>query len=246
MYRTLLFLFSALSLFAQSSDLVAALASNGSSAVFPINPTHRGADIISMVSTLSAAPYRTPTSEVSIQTAFSGTLSYAPSVLNGMIPFVQSIATGPNQTLFIIAYQGTRNSPQTQYIVVPVEQLLSVVYSTRTIATTGFSVTPPTGMIPYFPINLALRAEDIQNVVATLVGTAPYATPVSSVAIQTTLDGPFYPTITGGFIPDVQSISLASSPNETLLLVNFIGPYNQSASVVVAVDQVEQVIYYPN
>jgi len=246
MYRTLLLLFSAFSLFAQSSDLVAALASDGSSAVFPINPTHRGADIESMVSTLSASPYVTPTSEVSIQTAFSGTLSYAPSVLNGMIPFVQSVATGPNKTLFIISYKGARNSSQTQYIVVPVEQILSVVYSTRTIATTGFTVTPPTGMIPYFPINLPLRAEDIQNVVATLVTSAPYATPISSVAIQTTLDGPFYPTITDGLIPDVQNISLAASPNETLLLVNFIGPYNQLASVVVAVDQVEQVIYYPN
>ena len=189
---------------------------------------------------------RTFASQPLIYTTYERALSYAPSVLNGMIPFVQSVATGPNKTLFIISYKGARNSSQTQYIVVPVEQILSVVYSTRTIATTGFTVTPPTGMIPYFPINLPLRAEDIQNVVATLVTSAPYATPISSVAIQTTLDGPFYPTITDGLIPDVQNISLAASPNETLLLVNFIGPYNQLASVVVAVDQVEQVIYYPN
>jgi hypothetical protein len=230
-------------LFAQTVNVAALL--SGTPVVYEIDPTERGADIIKMVTTYNSAPFKGPSSEVVLQTRLRGTAGYAPAVVNGLIPYVQSIATATNGTLFIVTYL-TPDRSIPQYIVVPVEQIVAVAYSPIAIPTTGFTSVNGTGVLPFYSIDLADRAADIQNVVNTLLTTAPYKTSISGVTIQTSLSGPYNPPIAaGGIIPNVKSVSLAFAPNKTMMLISYLSQAFIPGTIAVSVEQVQQVIYLP-
>ena len=120
----LLSLFVSSSLFALSPATSAAAISGIATAVFPIDPMQRGKDIANMVTTFLASPYLTSLSEVAIQTA-----------RNGLITDVQGINPAPNYTLLIVKYFSAGDI--SQYVVVPVEQILEVIYSTTPFLTSS-------------------------------------------------------------------------------------------------------------
>lgn len=245
-----------LSLFAQQSPNVMALTS-GSGVVYPIDPSKRGADIVSMVSTLTKAPYNTTGFGVFIQTKYAttDTSSYAPGIINGVIPYVQSITPATNGTLLIVTYYLSGASSTPYYFVLPVEQTVAVIYYQQAPKTTSGMFFAPTvaGNFSYYPIDLEKRAIDIQNVVNTLLTTKPYFTSTSQVAILTSLTGPFYPpTGNSGVIFNVKNVSFTSPTNNTLMLIKYL-PYSGGITplsstqytLVLAVEQVLQVVYIP-
>jgi hypothetical protein len=229
--------------------LFAASAAFGASqeTIFPIDAMHRGLQIVTMVTTLNAPPYNAPTVpqyEVAIQLASRLAFPSAPLVVNGLIPYVVSATPAPNDTLLIVKYQPRGTTPH--YLVVPVEQVLAVVYSPIAItSTTGFSTNYLTGITPLLSINPVQRAADIQNVVGTLMTSPIYKTAKSTVAVYTTLSGPFYPAIQNGLITQVQSVRLVSA-NDTLMLITYLSNQNVTGTIIVAAEQVIEVVYYPN
>ena len=223
-------------LFAQSSSSIVSAASNGSVAVFSVPPSSRGADIVSMFATLNAKPYKLNQSQVAIQTT-----------RNGLIINVTKIAPMTHETILILSYLPPATPTITQYIAVPVEQIVEMVYSTQAIsASAAFTSTVLAGVLPVFSVDLTNRAEDIHEVFATLSKKLPYRTATVVVGLQTTLGGSYTysvtgsPSITQGVIPNIQSISLKGS----MLLVNYlVGAI--SGTVVVTPEQVYGITYQP-
>jgi hypothetical protein len=213
------------------------------STLFQITAFQRGHDIANMVTTLTTNPiYTIPQSEVGIQTTGVTAFLYAPGVVNGFIPFVQKVTLSPFGTYLTVQYQP--RGLLVQYLVVPIEDVGEVVYSTQTIATSGFSSTIATGIYPLLSIDPGHRASDVASVVLALQTTAPFKTATSQVGIQTTLSGPFYPSIQNGFLPNIQQITLLT-PGSTLLLIQYQNLQFVKAWVVVAAEQVQQIVYTP-
>jgi hypothetical protein len=252
MKKIILILGLAFASFAQ--DLT--LASNGSLTIFPINPGSRGADIVSMFTTLTTAPLLRTNSQVALQTT-----------RNGLITNVQFITPMNNYTILVVGYwtpqdqapsgnsgKRTESDPKRYgYVALPVEQIVEVIYS-PTIMSSSFVFTSQAlgGTLPIFSVDLAQRSADIIQAVNLLI-TPPIANPNSTfspVSLLTTISGPFYGSttnssqmITNGFIPRIVSVSAV--PNSTLLLVQFqptrTNPYlatGEIATVVVAPDQI--------
>lgn len=249
-------LFTVLSLFAQSSSTAALSGVSPYTAIYPIDPSQRGADIISMVNTLSHAPYLVPgSSDVVIQTTLSQNFTNTSNGTAGLIPFVKkfnpSFAT-PYNTLLIITYTTTQTStiPTFQYVVVPVEQVSEVIYSNTTIANNSvFTSTISSGVLPYYQVNIMQRAVDIQSVVHTLNNNVVFNNKgVQKVSLKTTLSGPFYtadgvPTvIVKGIIPEVQDVTLTGSHNGTLMIVRYL-VNKLSTYIVVSPEQVTAITY---
>src|SRR3989338_2621144 len=142
-------LLACLPLAAQTTTSTVA-ATTGSTAVFSINPMLRGADLLTMFSTLSVVPYKTAQSQLALQTTQSG-----------LIPNVQSLSAATYKTLLIVAYK-PGSTPQ--YIVVPVEQITELIYSPVTISSASVftSLTAPSGNFPFFAVDLSQRATDIE------------------------------------------------------------------------------------
>lgn len=216
-------------LMAQNTTSLAVGASNGAATIFPIDPMDRGKDLVSMFSTLSSAPYKTTTSQIALQTT-----------RNGLIPNVQALSPSTYSTLLTVTYKITSIL---QYVVVPVEQIVELVYSPVAIPFQAtFTSSISGGALPIFSVDLMHRAVDIQNVVTTLLTTAPFKTVSSKVGLQTTLSGPFYLSFTNGFIPDIQSISMQSAAKGTLLLVNYKFGF-LTTNIVVGPDQIFGIVY---
>lgn len=229
LYWIFSFLFS-FSLFAQNTTTGTFAASSGATTVFPIDPMGRGQDLVSMFTTLSTSPYKTTTSQIALQTT-----------RNGLIPNVQSLTASTYNTIFIVAYKVS--SSFIQYIVIPVEQIIELIYSPVAIPLQStFTSSGIAGTLSFFDFDLMERAVDIQNVVTTMITTAPYKTVTSKVGLQTTLSGPFYLSFTNGFIPDIQSISVQPAANGTLLLVSYKLGF-LITTIVVAPEQIYGIVY---
>lgn len=238
--------FSGIQIWGQSTSSAASTFFN-TPILFSIDPTQRGQDIVQIVNTLLTSPsFVTPTSEVGIQTTIAGNSGYAPAVINGFIPNVQSIFAAPNKTLFIITYFTTPRSSQPYYIVVGVEEIVTIAYSIQTIARGTFNASNLPNSVSYFPIDLASRSEDIQSVVTTLLNNAPYKTAASTVTIQTTLTGPYYPSFSGGVLTKVLGLSLNFASNETMFLITYQASNYMPGTIVVAPNQVQKIIYNTN
>ena len=127
--------------------------------------------------------------------------------------------------------------------VVFVEQIAEMIYSPTPLVSSSFGSfisTSPTGILPYFPIDIAQRGADIHNMV-TLLKAAGGAN--NTVNIGTTLSGSYYaPLSSGGTILNVQSVTIVSP---TLLLIQY---YNtvSLAYIVVSPDQVTGIYYAGN
>ncbi len=227
----LLLMCASFSLFAQSVTTLAVPLITGPTAIFPIDSSQRGADIYKLISTLSTGVYYTGVQQVGIQTT-----------RNGFIPNVQyqNTISAPNGSILIIGYLPL---PQTivQYLIIPVEQITSVIYSITTINATDFSSSPIAGTLPFYTVSLIDRASDIQSVVQTLTTSSTFLTSNSTVNIQTSLAGPYYVPLTNGLIKNVKGIT--SSGNGTLLIVKFLQTNNQFAYIVVAPDQIFGINY---
>lgn len=220
-------------IFAQSPLTTLSIASNGSIAVFEIDPSFRGEDIRQLFLTLTEAPYKTVLSQVGIQTTRSG-----------FIPNVTSITPTTHSTVLIVAYRPQASLVEL-YTVVLVEQIVEMVYSKFPFAVSDtFTSTFPGGIITEFHIDMQQRGTDIRRAFTILNTERPYKKPLSSVGLQTTLAGPFYGPIVDGLIPDVQSIVTSAAPHGTLLIVTYqIGLQNYT--IIVAPDQVYGINYSP-
>lgn len=191
------------------------------SAVFSIDPSQRGTDLINMFKTLSGNPYNTFLSEVAIQTSS-----------HGLLRNIKKITPASNSTILAINYIPAGTVAQVT-IPILVEQIVEMIYSNNAITGGNFTPAISSGVLPFFSVNLSFRSADIQNMVALLKRTQS----ATVVSLKTTLNGPFYTAIPNGIIPNVQSISVLFN---TLLLVT----YNQpNAYVVVAPDQVIGINY---
>jgi len=230
----------AVSLWGQVSTVT--LASDGALTEFPIETSNRGAALISMFKTLTSAPYATTQSEIALQT-----------LRNGLIVDIQTITPATNNTLFIVSYYPFSSPTVLQYIVLPVEQIVSMVFSLKPFTRAmNFGSSYPlnvTGVLPVFSVDLAHRAADLVNIFTILNTKTPYKQSSSQVSLQTTLTGSYTYGQTGmapianGVIPDIQSISLVpSSVGGTMMLVSYEqGVY--TGNVVLTPDQVYGMVY---
>lgn len=212
----------ALSTAAAASALVAG--GTADTTVFPIDAAQRGVSIAQLIKSLvpPAMPLQASSSQsqVAVQTTltidfatlFPMTKGFPTVIAAGLIPNVQT-ATAVNTLLIlgiqppIVGFGGILN-----YIVVPVETVVDVIYTTAqiptTALTTGYTSTFPAGVLPFFLIDPVQRASDIQNIVQMLLTPSIYnqGNPaLYQVNIQTTLAGIFSPTITAGLIMNIQS-----------------------------------------
>lgn len=230
----------AASLFGQASTIT--LASDGVLTEFPIEASNRGAALVSMFQTLTKAPYATSQSEIALQT-----------LRNGLIVDVQTITPATNNTLFIVSYYPFSSPTIVQYIVLPVEQIVSMVFSLRPFTRTmNFGSSYPlnvVGVLPVFSVDLAHRAADIVNIFTILNTQFPYKQSNSQVALQTTLTGSYtyaqtgMAPVTNGVIPDIQSITtIPSSVGGTMMLVSYEqGVY--TGNIILTPDQVYGMVY---
>ena len=200
----------------------------GTTVSFPVEATTVGKDIVTLYTTLTAAPYKGTGSQVAINTK-----------LNGLIPNVQGIVASTYSTILIISYFPP-SSFQVQYVVVPVEQITEVIYSPTTIPSSGFS-TGTTDLEIYVGLNH--RAYDISEIINLLMTQSPYKTSRSKVNLQTTLTGPYYASFSNGLIQNIKEVTLIG--NGTQMIVAYFYTAGVTAYVVVTPDEVTAINYIP-
>ena len=223
--------------------------------LYSIDASKRGKDFVSSLTT--AFTLAGSAGEVVIQTMASPPFLKAPGVTKGVIPYVQqsTLLAAPNSTLFIIPYNpnGTVGiNSNTQYIVVGIEQIVTLAYRptiSPAFPLTGFTSTYGFNVYPLYSIDPSLRAQDIQSIANTLI-TLPANYNgnkiVSQVWIFTNLNGPYYVPFNSaapGLIPNVTAISVLA--NEFLLITYKPNSSPFSGSVIVAAEQIQQIIFYP-
>lgn len=220
--------------------------------LFPIDSGERGTQISD---TFGALPHATSSTypEFIFQTLIPPGLSniygsYA-YIINGRLPFVQNVYTTPNNTLLIISYRPL-NAFNNQYIVVPPEQIVDLIYVqyiyNEPPSTAPFTSTAIPNQIPFFSVDQQERIEDIISATNQLLSTT-FATGTSQVWIQTTLSGPFVPPFnsnnTPGLLQNVKSIAQLANG---LIQITYL-PINQATNqtVIVTPQQVVQIFYIP-
>lgn len=263
MSKTIFAIFFTFSVFAQSLSL----SNNGYLTIFPIAPSSRGADIVSMFTTLNTGSFNTVQSQIAIQTTN-----------NGLIPNIQFITPMTNFTILVIGYLLPGNEipignnggsgaatlrRRFGYVAIPVEQIVEMIYSPTTIPVTNVYTAPAVqGTLPIFSVDMAQRTADLIQAVTLLI-TPPIAnanSAVTPVSLLTTLNGPYYvgnaggtgsSIIINGVIPQVAAV--ATVPNSTLLLVTFkpikTNQYVASggfATIVVAPEQISGIAFTQN
>lgn len=225
-----------------------ALAAAGQTAVYPIDASQRGTEIINTFNSLSPTKNRgTLLPEIILQTNLPNSNLYTTYkyLRNGVIPYVQNITQTTYNTLLIVSYLVSATGTTQQYIVLPVEQITGMFYFANYAyaSTTPFVSTPPSGSLPYFSIDSRQRGVDIVSAVNQLLSSPFKTSGATQVWIQTTLSGPFNYPLTGGLIQNVTSISV----NSSLIQIVFSPPgYAQNQVIVVAPEQVQQIIYLSN
>lgn len=220
--------------------------------LFKIDPTVRGVDIDTIVATFNAAPYVTTLSEVAIQTGSGFILSpaFAPYVFNGLIPYVESATAAPNGTLLTVAYNPNGSLTKTQFLIVPIEKMAAVMFSPKAIPPGSTIVSPyPQGELVRYDVDPVSRAADLKTVFDAFDLAFLSVQKQSSIGIFTTLQGPFNPPIFGGFIPNVQTVTVSGA----YLIIDYL-PYSLSgrtfhktnATIIVTAEQVIQMVYFAN
>lgn len=239
--------------------------------IYYIDPSNRGNDIVNMITTLStstftSAPYTS--SEIAIQTRMAG-----PNGQPLLIRYVTSsnVFATTNKTILIIGSPPSKgNTTNLTFYVVPVEQIVEVVYSAYTTLGTGstYSNLITTGILPLYNINLAQRAADIIDVF-TIIKKSSNASyfrykGASYFTIQSTLTGSYNPPLipAGAItsIPYVQCVSLtpnnlcstsgitALASNGTILYItyNSVNNTTRASYLIAGTEQIVGITYYPN
>ena len=225
----MLALFASFSLFSQVTTSAALITTSGT-AIFPIDPTQRGDDITQMVEALQKPPYSSGFSSVSLQLRN-----------NTLIQNVSSIQKSTHSSILIVTYKtGTTSN----YIPLLVEQIVDVIYTSPGIVG-PFSPHLVSGVLPYFSMDEAKRADDIKETIRSLLKDLPYRSGSPTVNIQLSLTGSSFagiPPSQNGIIPNVQSITLDKATNKTLMIINYsVG--NQTGYFVAAPEQVINILY---
>ncbi len=250
--------FISTNLFAQSLNIPSG------AAIYPINPTQRGQDIANMIKTFSSPPFSTTykNSELAIQTGMLNNL--------GQLILIRNVVSSnvwptTNSTILIIGSQLTRgNNSSLTFYVVPVEQIVEVIYSANNPLVPGnsFAALVTTGILPFYDEDLSQRATDIIDVFSIIKNNASYFRFKSSsfFTLQTTLSGSYTPPLVNGTVPFVQCVT--STPtflcstnttsgftsNGTLVYVT----YNSSnvlagsSYLIVGTEQIFGINYFPN
>ncbi|MBX7067527.1 MAG: hypothetical protein K1X28_09885 [Parachlamydiales bacterium] len=256
----LMCLFAA-SLFGQSLNIP-----SGTS-IYYIDPSNRGKDIVNMITTLSSSPFTSSpynNSEIAIQTRMPG-----PNGQWLLIRYVTSanVKATTNSTILIIGQptsKGGSNATLTFYVV-PVEQIVEVIYSAYNTLPNGssYSTTITTGVLPLYNFNLSQRAADIINVFSVIKANASYYRYKSSsyFTMQTSLSGTFNPPLlAGGVIPYVQCVGLTPTnlcstsgittlaSNGTLLYItyNSTNVLTHAYYLIAGTEQIYGINYFPN
>jgi hypothetical protein len=248
-YRLLFFLIR-LPLCSVASGAVVALAATGQNVFYPIEVSQRGTEIVNTFNSLNSL---SPISgvnypEIILQTSLPNSNTYGPYryITNGRIPFVQSLTSTTHKTLLIVTYLPPKAPTRAQYIVVPVEQMTELVYvpkkynepTSNTSFTSTFS-----NIYPYFSVNSRERAADIVSAVNQLKTSGSFQRiSQTQIWIQTNISGPFNPEIPNGLLKNVTSISVDNS----LVRINFLPPNLYEQTVLVAPEQVVQVLFIYN
>ncbi len=168
-------------------------------------------------------------------------------IVNGLIPYVQSITQTTNNTLLIITYQCLQTPSVSQYIVLPTEQVTALLYfpyqNTLPTSNAPFTASVISGTTPYFSVDPKQRATDIVDATTKLLN-APFKTSSQTqVWIQTTLTGPFNPPVPNGLLKNVLAISV----NNSLIQIQFLPPnLSTPTTVFVSPEQVQQITYLLN
>lgn len=234
--------------------------------LYTIDASTRGKDFSSILTT--AFTLATTAGEVVIQTSGVPT-NLQNSIPTGVIPFVQqgtlSLPTSkaipyaaPNNTLFLFGYNPKGQSGlsiYTQYIVVGIEQIVTVAYR-NTINppfrfTNGvFNSLYSSNLLPLYTINPTLRAADIVDITQKFISfpSAFNGNSGSQVWILTTLTGPFYVPfalrVDPQAIPNVTAIQVLA--NEYLQITYYPQSSNFPWTVIVPAEQIQQIVFYPN
>ncbi len=224
------------------------LEASGQSILYQIDSTTRGAEILSTFSSLSHAS-GTQVPEFALQTSLPNNIPYKTYsyISNGIIPYVQSITPTVYNTLLIVTYLTPQTYGVAQYLVLPPEQVIAVLYFPTLWnlpkVPGGFTAAAPAGTTPYFSVNPYERAIDIASAVNQLMQAPFHTSNTNQVWMQTTLTGPFNPPIPNGLLQNITSISAASG----LLQISFLPPYQQTQQfVILAPEQMQRIIYVLN
>jgi len=212
LYR-ILALLTSFTLFAQTTTTSAVGALSGVNAIFPIDSSVRGLEIINLFKTLygmsvpSGAVY-----EIGIQTKY-----------NGFLQWVQSVTGTTNNTLLIIQNGTTKANAvlnSTPPVIIPADQVVEMVFSTNSVtipnATFGASNTTGflSGTLPIYSVSPALRAADILFVFKYFQSTISPNSQFKYMTIQTSLTGLTPPyqnpksTTFNGTLSYVQNVTL--------------------------------------
>lgn len=248
LYRVL-FLCIRLSLFSLASSAPIALSASNGTAYYQIDVSQRGSEIVSTFKSLPpAGGINTP--EVALQTTIPTSNAYTAYryISNGIISYVQSITQTTYNTLLIVAYQAQQFPSYLQYIVVPVEQIVALLYfenkNNLPSSSSPFSAGTIPNSVPYYFVDPKQRAADIVSAVTKLMATPFKTAPTNQVWLQTTLSGPFSPPIPNGLLKNVISISIA---NNSLIEVEYLPPNQpQPLTIVLTPEQVLQINYVLN
>lgn len=260
-----LFVFFRVPLFSIASGAAVALSAASGNVFFPIESSLRGTDFLNTFSSFSRAT-GTTTPEMALQT----TITYLPlppnsnkpygtyqGIQNGIISYAQAITSTTYNTLLIVSYLYP-NSATKQYVVVPAEQILDLLYffdNNHLPSSNGaFTASPIPGTIPYYSVDPRQRAADIGSVITQLLKT-PFKETQSQIWMEVTLTGPFTPQLptinygsnTVSVLQNVTAVSLTNNiltitfqPNDPRL--------TYPPTVIVTPEQVQRIIYvrYPN
>ncbi len=246
-----LFILWRLPLLSAVSSAAIALGATGQ-VLYPIDANIRGSEIISSFTTLyqSTAKNTTNYPYIALQTTLPNSSQYTTykSISNGIISYVQNIASTPYNTLVLVTYLPPPASKQQsvpQYIVLPAEKMISLLYftyATAPLSTNAFTASPIYDTIPFFSVDSTQRASDIVSAVNQLMG-APYknTSTNSQVWVQTTLNGPFNPPLPSpGLLQNIKSVSY----NNSLIQFTFqTTPQSVVQTILVAPEQVQQITY---
>lgn len=249
MRHLLIFIFFiSTNLFAQSLNIP------DGAAIYPINLMQRGQDIVNMISTLSNPPFTTSNtnSEIAIQTRMLNSSGQSTLIRNVVS---SNVLPTTNSTILIIGSQFAKgNNSSLTFYIVPVEQIVEVIYSPNNTLTSGSSFTTmvTTGILPFYEVNLSQRATDILDVFSIIESNPSYFRfKGSSYFTLQTVDGtiPFVQcvTLTPNLLCSTDNISGFTS-NGTLLYVTYNTSNLLSGSryVIVGTEEINGINYFPN
>lgn len=256
MYYSFLMFLLRFPLYAASASAAVALAGSGQTTLYQIDAGVQGTSFYNQYYAL--LPGGKPINnnnppEVAFQTSLQNpssfnTYKYATYGLisNGLIRYIQNVYRTTYNTLLIVSYQTSGNQPE--YIVVPVEQLIDLIYfpSTSFLPTSSspFNASYLSGVVPYFSVDPSQRAMDIVYTVGQLQTTFKTSSS-NQVWIQTGVNGPFNPNLpVPGLLQNIQSIAY----NNGMLQITFQTNHNGSITqtVYVSPEQVQQIIWIRN